>query len=258
MAKTKSEPSLIDRIAAVHPKYAALLTKQRELLDRQDELQRELNNGTPQIFHFGRSEDGERVSMTPERVSLAERARRATLGWVAQLPKPKPKPKLRHEGAVELVGELLSPQPIEELNPPPLPPAWAEEPRYRAIGQELESIAEALKLLAPELTKARREYSELVVAQRREEYQALVESIVDRARAFGDEISRHHTFINQQREDGVEWLHYRPINMGSLAYIADPTCPLNTLIESAIEHRHVGAGKSPRWTVPANIQLLVR
>ncbi|MCS3914672.1 hypothetical protein M2424_010099, partial [Bradyrhizobium japonicum] len=42
MAKN-SEPALIDRIREVHPKYAALLEKQRELLDRQAAAQAEAN-----------------------------------------------------------------------------------------------------------------------------------------------------------------------------------------------------------------------
>ena len=83
MAKN-SEPALIDRIREVHPKYAALLEKQRELLDRQAAAQAEAN-------------------------PLGQEERRALLGWVTQQPKPKPKPIVRHAGAVDLVGELLKP-----------------------------------------------------------------------------------------------------------------------------------------------------
>ncbi|MHC2375202.1 hypothetical protein ACVIQT_009899 [Bradyrhizobium diazoefficiens] len=92
MAKN-SEPALIDRIREVHPKYAALLEKQRELLDRQAAAQAEAN-------------------------PLGQEERRALLGWVTQQPKPKPKPIVRHADAVDLVGELLSPQSEAEVSPP--------------------------------------------------------------------------------------------------------------------------------------------
>ncbi|OKO78561.1 hypothetical protein [Bradyrhizobium sp. AS23.2] len=256
MAKIKSESrSQIDKIRDVHPKYANLLEKQAQLLARQDELQRELNDGSPQIFHLTRTESGERITITPGKVSLAERARRATLGWIAQLPRPKPQPKLRHAAAVELVGELLSPQPPEEIDPPPPPPNWPDEPRYRAVGQELEAIAEALNLLAPEIAKARAEYSKLVAAQHGEEYRSLVESVVGAARKLGDALLQHHEFSNQLRLDGVERKHLRPINLESFGDLEAGT-PLHSVILHAVELGHVDAKQLPTWKLPASLAVL--
>lgn len=256
MAK-KSEPTLIDRIRETHPKYAALLDKQRELLDRQGALYRELNDSAPQTLVRAVDADGkERVTLRAGKISLAETARRSVLGWVAQLPRPKPQPTVRHEGAVELLGELLSPQPEHEINPPPLPPNWPDEPRYKEIGRELESIAEALKLLAPELTKARREYSKLVVAERAPDYQKLVETVVDASRRLGDAVLAAHEFVDQARLDGIERRYLKPLLMTEFGDISEPHSSLRSLIERAIELKHVGAGKRPTWKMPASPALI--
>ncbi|MGY3117917.1 hypothetical protein ACVWXQ_001854 [Bradyrhizobium sp. S3.14.4] len=230
MAK-KSEPTLIDRVREVHPKYAALLEKQRELLDRQAAAQ-------------------------AEALPLGQAERRALLGWVTQQPKPKPQPVVRHEGAVALVAELLSPQPEHEINPPPPPPTWAGEQRSREIGAELESIAEAIKLLAPEIARARKEYSKLVVAQRAAEYQKIVESIVDAARKLGDAAMAAHQFVDAARIDGVDRGHLRPLLLGDLGDLSEPFSPLRSIIERAIELGHVGAGKRPDWKLPASHELI--
>ncbi|WP_144030695.1 hypothetical protein [Bradyrhizobium japonicum] len=257
MAKTKSEPTLIERIRAVHPKYAALLEKQRELLDRQDALYLDLNDSAPQTLVRTVDAAGEeRVTLRAGKVSLAETARRSVLGWVAQLPKPKPQPVVRHEGAVALVGELLSPQPEHEINPPPLPPNWPEESRYGEIGRELESLAEALKLLAPELTRARREYSKLVVAERAPDYQKLVETVVDASRQLGDAVLAAHEFVDRARLDGIERRYLKPLLMTEFGDLAEQYSPLRSIIERAIELGHVGAGKRPDWKLPASHELI--
>ncbi|MFK4537928.1 hypothetical protein ABIA00_006111 [Bradyrhizobium ottawaense] len=231
MAKIKTEPTLIDRIREVHPRYSALLERQSELLDRQAAAQ-------------------------AEAAPLGQEERRALLGWVTQQPKPKPRPIVRHAGAVDLVGELLSPQPIEEISPPPPPPTWAGEQRSRELGAELEAIAEALKLLAPEITKARKEYSKLVAAQRAAEYQKIVESIVDAARKLGDAAMAAHEFVDAARIDGVDRGHLRPLLLGELGDLAEQYSPLRSIIERAIELKHVGAGRRPDWRLPASPALI--
>ncbi|MCK1279470.1 hypothetical protein [Bradyrhizobium sp. 61] len=230
MAKTKSEPTLIERIRAVHPRYADLLEAQERLLARQAIAQ-------------------------AEALPLGQEERRALLGWVVQQPKSKPRPIVRHAGAVDLVGDLLSPQPETEVNPPPSPPTWAGEKRSRELGAELEAIAEALKLLAPEITKARKEYSKLVVAQRGQEYKAVAEAVVSAACALGDAILAHHHFITAQRLDGVAYSMYRPLNLERFGNVDESGSPLMRTIVDAVEQKHVGAGKIPDWKMPADITL---
>jgi len=56
------------------------------------------------------------------------------------------------------------------------------EQHARELSAESEAIAEAIKLLAPGISRARKEYSRKVAEQRGEEYQAIVERIVDAAK----------------------------------------------------------------------------
>jgi hypothetical protein len=154
-----------------------------------------------------------------------------------------------------LVGELLSPQPEHETNPPPLPPNWPGELRYKEIGNELEAIFEALRLLTPELTKARLEYSRLVVAQRKDEYKAIAESVVDAARQLGDAVLRHHQWITTQRLDGVAYTLYRPLLLERFGNIDEAGSPLLRTILDGVEQGHVGSDKTPAWRMPADIAL---
>jgi hypothetical protein len=82
--------------------------------------------------------------------------------------------------AVALVGNLLSPQPVEELSPPPPRASWPGEQKLRELGEESKSITEAIRFLAPEVAKARKEYSQKVAAQRGDEYQEIVGSLMPR------------------------------------------------------------------------------
>ena len=180
MAKIKSEPKTqLQRIAAVSPRYAALLEKSAELRAREEELIAEIK-------------------------PLAEQQRRSQIGWVSQTPKPKPRPAVvRHEGAVALLGDLLPEPTLEEVATPAPRPSWPGEQRLADLGAESEAITEAIKLLLPALSAARRDYSKLVAAQRGAEYSAVVERIVDAAKTFGDALLDHHRFIDGQRLDGV-------------------------------------------------------
>ncbi|RZN21123.1 hypothetical protein CWO90_33525 [Bradyrhizobium sp. Leo121] len=176
------------------------------------------------------------------------------LSWITQSPKHKPKPVVRHEGAVALVGELLSPQAPEEIDPPPPRPSWTGEQRHRELGAELESIAAAIELLRPEITKARREYSKLVWAQRGGDYKALAERIADAAQRLGGALMEHHEFIDRCRNDGVDWRYHKPVDVKPLGNIDEPHNPLRALIESCREQQ--GVGSLPAWRLPANIDLI--
>jgi len=232
--KLKSEPKTqIERIAAVHPKYSALVEKSNELHARYEELIAEIK-------------------------PLAEQQRRHQISWVAQLPKPpKPKPVVLHSGAVALLGDLLPEPTLETVSPPPPPRAsWPGEQRLQALGEEAEAISEAIKLLAPEIAKARKEYSKAVAAQRGAEFTAAVERIVDAVNVLGDAILSHHEFINQQREDGISYSNFRPLNLDVFGDLADDFSPLKKLILDAVEKKHVGAGKLPSWKMPVDIAYL--
>ena len=156
MAKLKSEPTHTDKIRSVHEKYAAILSKHAELTARFDEIIEEANGPRGRVDGTVSVTTGD---VTYHPVPLSEQFRRSLESWVSQAPKPVAKPVVRHSGAVALVGDLLSPQPEAELNPPPPPPSWPGQDRLAALGAEAEAIQEALKLLQPEIAKARKQYS---------------------------------------------------------------------------------------------------
>lgn len=232
MAKIQSKPKTqLERIRAVDPHYAMLLERSQKLHLRQEELHHEIQ-------------------------PLAQEERRTQVSWVTQAPKPKPQPIVRHAGAVALVGDLLSPQPETELSPPPPRPSWPGEQRARELGAESEAISEAIKLLAPEIVSARKEYSKTVAAQRAAEYQVIVERVVEAAKALGDELLHHHEFINSQRLDGVSWRYFRPLNLDQFGNLDEPFTPLLGVITDAVEKGHVDTGKVPDWKMPVDLAYL--
>jgi hypothetical protein len=252
LAKLKSEPlTQLERIAAVHEKYSALVMRQAELIARYDAICEEANGPKGRIDG---TVSGTTGAVTYNPVPLAEQFRRSLASWTAQLPKFKPKPIVRHEGAVKLVSEFLEEQPPEEINPPAPQPLWNGEDKLRALGDEAEAIQEALKLIAPALAKGRRDYSKLVAEKRGAEYQTIAERVVDAAKAFGDALLAHHEFINQQRLDGVAYSTFRPLNLSRFGNLNEPDQPLLRTILDAFELGHVGAGKVPDWKIPAPIE----
>jgi hypothetical protein len=234
LAKIKTDPkSLTDRIREVSPRYAALLEKHSQLRAREEELIAEIK-------------------------PLGEQQRRSQIGFVAQLPKPKPRPAVvPHAGAAALLGGLLPEPTLEEVATPPVRQSWAGEQRLAELGAESESVAEAIKLIQPALSAARREYSKLVAAQRGEEYTAIVETIVDAANAFSETLLQHHVFINDRREDAVAWQYFRPIDVTThFGDLAEDFSPLRRLVLAAIEQRHVGAGKLKSVKMPIDVAYL--
>jgi hypothetical protein len=231
LAKIKTEPkSKLDVIAETHPRYRDLLVAHRDLIAQQDAL---LAEAKP--------------------LNEIERKQPA---FVTQAPKPKPKPVIRHAGAVALIGDLLPEQSVEEISPPAPRPNWEGEGRHREIGRELEAISEALKLLSPELTKARNEYSRLVATQHGAEYSGLAERAVDAARDLGVALLAIHNFVNDARLNGVERKYFRPLNLEAFGDLAGDYAPLRALILRAVELGHVGAGKLPDWKMPAPLDYL--
>jgi hypothetical protein len=251
LAKLKSEPKTkLDQIREVSPKYAALLEKSAELNARFDEIVEEANGPKGRVDGVV---DGKTGAVSYSAVPLAEQARRSQVAWISQAPKPVAKPVVRHSGAVALVGDLLSPQPETDLNPPPPPPSWSGAPRLAELGAESEAIQEALKLLAPELTKVRRDYSKKVAELRGGDYTERVARAVDAARELGDALQALHDFVNEARLDGVEHRYFRPLNLSQFGDL--DSGPLKKLIADAIELRHTG-GKLPDWKMPAPLDYL--
>jgi hypothetical protein len=252
LAKLKTEPATqLERIAAVHEKYAAVLTKHAELTARFDAIIGEANGPRGRVDGVV---DGKTGSVSYHAVPLAEQARRSQVSWVSQAPKPVAKPVVRHSGAVALVGDLLSPQPVEEISPPPPPPSWSGAPRLAELSAEAEAIQEALKLLAPELARGRKEYSKLVAAQRGGEFSEIVERVVDAARALCTTLLEHHRFIDALRQDGVAYQQLRPLNLERFGNLDEPFSPLMQLILDAVEKKLVSADKIPDLRMPAPIQ----
>jgi hypothetical protein len=253
LAKLKSEPKTqTERIAAVSPKYAALIEKNAVLTERYDAIIEEANGPRGRVDGTVSVTTGD---VTYHPVPLAEQFRRSLISWVSQLPRVRPKPVVRSAAAVALVGnDLLSPQSEEEINPPAPQPSWSGQDRLAALGAEAETISDALKLIAPELAKGRRDYSKLVAAQRGSEYQEIVEKMVDAAKVLGGAILAHYAFIEAQRQNGVAYSNFRPLNLERFENIDEPYSPLLKLILDAVEKKHVGADRLPSWTMPAPIQ----
>jgi hypothetical protein len=170
------------------------------------------------------------------------------VAWVSQAPKPVAKPVVRNQAAVALIGsDLLSPQPEAEINPPPPRPSWSGAQRLAELGAESETIQEALRLIAPELAKARKEYSRLIVAQRSSEHREISATLVDAALALGDAILAQREFLNQQRLDGVAYSLFRPVPTEQFSNLDEPFAPLMKLISDATDLGHVAGDKIPSW-----------
>ena len=229
--QTTKPKSQLERIRDIYPRYADLIVKQAELLARQE------------VVHA-------------LAVPLAERGKHAMASWQAQLPKPKVKPVVRHAGAVALLDDLLPEQTHEELNPPQPRPSWDGEVELSELSAEAESIQEALKLLAGELTKARREYSKMVAAERGEEYQSRVARVVDTVLALGNAIEEHHAFLNEIRLDAVAWKHFRQVDMTAFGELDEAGSILMRLVTDAVERGHVSGGKIPKWNPALSLSQL--
>lgn len=232
MAKIQAKhKTQLDRIRAVDAHYAMLLEKNQDLHARQEEVHAETQR-------------------------LGQEERRSQVSWVVQAPKPKRQPVVRHSGALALVGDLISPQPEEEINPPAPRPSWPGEQHARELGQESEAISEAIKLLAPEISRARKTYSQQVAAQRNAEYTEIAERIVEAAKVLGDALIEQHTFINSQRLDGVSWRYFRPLNLNDFGNVDEDFSPLRKLILDAGEKKHIAAGQIPDWKMPVDVAYL--
>jgi hypothetical protein len=254
LPQTKTEPrTQIERIAAVSPRYASLLTKHAELTARFEEIIEESNGPRGCVDGVV---DGKTGAVRYNAVPLAEQARRSQVSWVSQEPKPKPKPIVRHAGAVALVGDLLPEQPIEETSPPPPRPSWPGEQRLAELGAESEAIQEAIKLLQPELAKARREYSKMVATQRGGEFSEIVARVLDASRGLGDAILAHHEFITEQRLDGVGYQQFRPLNLDRFGNLNEPHTPLLAVLIDAAEKGHIRPADLPQFKMPVDISYL--
>jgi hypothetical protein len=232
--QTKSEPKTqIERILKISPRYSALVSKQAELLARQD-------------------------AVLAEARPLSESCKRAMASWQAQLPKPKPpKPIVRSAAAVALIGDgLLSPQSEEEINPQPPPPAFAGQFELRALTDEAENIKEALRLLAGELTSSRKEHSQKVAKERGAEYTAIVERVVDTVLALGDAIEEHHAFLDQQRLDSAAWRYLRPVDLTAFGELNEAGSILMRLVTDAVALGHVSGEKAPKWNPALSLSQL--
>ena len=93
----------------------------------------------------------------------------------------------------------------------------------------------------------------MVAAQRGGEYGAIANAVVDAARVLA--IIQHHSFINEQRLDGVAYQAFRPMNLERFGNLNEPSQPLLRTILDAVELGHVGADKTPAWRMPADIML---
>jgi hypothetical protein len=232
--KLKPEPkTAIERVAAISQRYGAMISKQAELLERYDAVQAEAR-------------------------PIAERCKIAMASWQAQLPKPPPpKPIVRSAAAVALIGsDLLSPQPEAEINPPPPPPTFAGQFELRALTEEAENIQEALRLLAGELTSSRKQHSQKVAEERGEAYKAIVSNIVDISLALGAAIEEHHGFLNEVRLDSAAWRYLRPVDLTAFGELSEAGSILVRLVTDAVEKKHVGAGKIPKWNPALSLSML--
>ncbi|KRQ03504.1 hypothetical protein AOQ71_32910 [Bradyrhizobium manausense] len=229
-----------------------MIEKQAALLKRQDEIKAEVGHG--RVSNVTTIDAGGNiVSMRREEDLAAEAGRHRT--WTSEAPRPKPAPVKRHEGAMSLLGDLLPPQPEHETNPPPLPPEWPRQELHRQLSKESEDISEALKLIGPEIEKARGEFSKAAAQERLPEYSQLITDAIDALKAAGDAILRCHQFVDQARLDGLERRYLKPLMFTELGDISEPHSPLRSIIHRAIELKHV-VGGVPTWKMPASPALI--
>jgi hypothetical protein len=215
----------------IHPEYARLTDKMRELHERSEVLLKLI-------------------------APLAEQDRRHSISWVDEAPKPKHQAVTRHAGAVELLGDLLPEQTPAEIAPPVVRPSWPGKPELLALGAEHESIQEAIKLLQPLLAKARAEGSKKIAESRQDEYRQILSRMVAAAKAFGDVLLEHHAFVDGFRLQGAAWSYLRPVNLATFGDLNDPSSPLKQLISDAAEAGHVGADQIPDWKMPTELARL--
>ncbi|MHC1949866.1 hypothetical protein IF803_36710 [Bradyrhizobium sp. UFLA06-06] len=254
MAK-KSEPTLYDKIAAVHPRYRDLLLRQRELLDRAEEIKREIGGNRSQ-WRTTVNAAGNVTGVRFEESLGAEAVRNHTPDDdTPRRPQQKPEPDERREAAKALLGNLLPEQQPEELSPKPLPKRWPGQDRYSALAKESESINVALGYISPLVEEARREYSKKIAEQRIGDYSELVKQAVDAACALESAIIQIRTFLNTARLDGAELRHFRPVYLETFGDLGEGSL-LHELIADAVRKKHVGAGKLLAWTNPGPIELL--
>jgi hypothetical protein len=253
--QTKSEPKTqIERIRDVSPKYAALITRQAELTSRYDAIIEEANGPKDRVDG---TLDGKTGEVRYSAVPLAEQFRRSLISWVSQLPKPRPKPVVRNAAAVELVGsDLLSPESDEEINTPEQKPLWSGQDRLAALGAEADVIAAALQLIAPEIRNARKQYSQMVAEQSKEEYQALVTNILDMARGLGQAIQTHHEWTNKKRLDGVAYALFKPINLEAFGNLNEAHTPILAMLIDAAAKGHISPADLPQFKMPIDISHL--
>jgi hypothetical protein len=204
-----SRPSMKD----VGPKWAEMRDKLQELNDREQELLDAIHKPRGGGSNLGPAIGG--VRLVSEGTSLAEEARRHSIGWVDQLPKTKVVPKERHPGAVELLGSLLPEQTPEELAPAQPRPSWPGKTELDALGAEVETVRAAIEYLTPETVKAHAEASKLFCEARRPEYAALVARMVEAATLLGSAIIDHRNYLREAR------LERFPLDMGHYSY---PAC----------------------------------
>ncbi|UFX41929.1 hypothetical protein HAP47_0021775 [Bradyrhizobium sp. 41S5] len=255
MAKQTKPTTVLDTIRGTSQKYAALLERQQQLIDRADEIKREVGGNTT-TWRSTLDAGGTMKSQSFEESLGAQFVRNRT--WEDDTPRPDPKPALVRRAVVaanELLDGLLPPEPPEEPLPAPPTKRWQGQDRYQALANESEAIQVALRRLSPEIEKARREYSKQVVEQRIDDYSALVEHAVDAARSLGDAILEIYTFLDLQRAEGVELRHFRTVNLTDFGDL-NAGSPLYELIVRSFEQKHVGAGKLPRWKAPDRFSLL--
>lgn len=253
MAK-KSEPkNKMDRIREVSPRYTDLLDKHAELSARLEELRAEVGGNTITYLNtFNKA--GDRATFRVVESLGAEAARNHT--WTSEMPPQKPAPVRRDVRGAALLGELLPAQPEHELNPPPLPPEWPRQQRYREISSEIEAIGAALHLIGPEIQKERRQYSKKVAELRGGDYTDRVERAVDAARALADALLEMHRFVNDVRLDGADRKYLRPVNLSAFGDLGEDYSPLRRLILDAIELKHVSGDKLMDSKMPAPLDYL--
>ena len=151
-----------------------------------------------------------------------------------------------------ILGDSAPPPP-----PPPEPaPADPNDPlglAYR-LGDELENIREAIKLLHPALNKARAADSRAYANAVSEEYAAVASPLLAALVALGDAARNHDLFIADMAQQGAEPAFLKPVPIGPLnaviGSVVDRKSGLREIFANAAEGGHFDITALPAaWTV---------
>lgn len=225
----------------VSPQWAALSDRCKELSDRRDAICEDMRTAriSPRKWNARR----------PMSLDVGDTSARN----IVVPPKP---PKPPSAQALELLGGLAppAPEPVE----PAAPKVVYQDPitaRLAVLADELTAIEEALKLLYPQLEKARREASIKLCEKVRPQYSAVAARLAAALIGAGEALLAHNEFTAELKATGCESAFLRQVDAPSVSrWFGDPRDrddALRRFLSWAVEAGHFDLASIPAaWVAP--------